>query len=676
MVRGCGRSARGLAAAALIAVAATLWRGAAPAPVEAAQSGLSYTSNTIWTADPTVGRLHVNLNVDATSHAADSGGRRYYFAGLQLTVPLSTAGYVAVDGNGQPLPVSVKASTPSGVVVFVAFRQRLYSGQSGSFDLKFDVVDAGGSTDRDLRIGQDIMSFPVSAFGSPGTPGSSVSVVFPAGYIVQEQLGTLTSSTTGFGETVFSSGSVPDATAVNAWFTASLRVPAADFNVAYIAIGPLEVTLRYWADDPGWADQVTRVLLAGYPAMRDMIGLGDPVARSLTIEEATTQGIGGFSGEYDPSASLATVSYFADPIVILHEVAHMWFNGDLASDRWIDEGFASFYAEQAVIRLGLPDHAPALSASLMRAAAPLNDWTSAGEPGTATQAYFYGASLDVARRIAAIASIDGLRQVWAEARANTVAYGRASTQGSDLRAQGVTDWRRLLDYLVPATGQSYTAIWQQWVLTSSQVALLGDRDSARSDYTTTQSAAGGWVLPPDVREAMSSWQFGTARALMSQVRNVLELRQQIVEAAPNESTTPPTSLQTAFEVVGTGAALTQADQELAALDGLSAARQARIDSHSATRAVGLLGTDPDADLAAARKAFAAGDIQKAASLAESARSAWAGAAGIGQIRILGTAAGSAGVLLLLALWVWTRSGRRKEDEPGDDEAAPGEQADA
>jgi len=106
---------------------------------------------------------------------------------------------------------------------------------------------------------------------------------------------------------------------------------------------------------------------------------------------------------------------------------------------------------------------------------------------------------------------------------------------------------------------------------------------------------------------MSSWQFGTARALMSQVRNVLELRQQIVEAAPNESTTPPTSLQTAFEVVGTGAALTQADRELAALDGLSAARQARIDSHSATRAVGLLGTDPDADLAAARKAFAAGD---------------------------------------------------------------------
>jgi hypothetical protein len=78
--------------------------------------------------------------------------------------------------------------------------------------------------------------------------------------------------------------------------------------------------------------------------------------------------------------------------------------------------------------------------------------------------------------------------------------------------------------------------------------------------------------------------------------------------------------------------------------------------------VGLLGTDPDADLAAARKAFAEGDNDRAASLADSARSAWVGAAGAGQIRILGTAAGSAGVLLLLALYIWTRPRRRPEED--------------
>jgi hypothetical protein len=672
MVPGRGRYARVLVAAAFIAGAAAFWRATAPAPVEAAQSGLSYSSVATWTVDPTFGSVHVDLEITATSNTVNSDGRRYYYPGLQLTLPLSTANYVAFDAKGQSLPVTVTAGEPSGVVVYVPFRQRLYSGQSVSFELKFDLVDMGGSTDRDLRIGQDIVSFPVSAFGSVGTPGGWVTVVFPAGFIVQEQFGDLTSSVNSAGATIFSSGPVPDATALNAWFIASRTMPDADFRVEQLTLGPLHVTLRYWSDDPGWADQVARVLQAGYPLLRAMIGLGDPTTKTLTIEEATTQGIDGFSGEYDPATSLARVSYFADPVVILHEVAHMWFNDALASDRWIDEGFASFYAEQAVLQLGLPDHAPALSASLMPAAIPLNDWVAAGTPDTATEAYLYGASLEVARRIVAIAGMDGMRQVWVAARAGTPAYAGSSDQAAGV----VVTWRSLLDYLEQTTGRSYTAIWQQWVVTPSQAALLSDRDSARADYAATQAAAGGWLLEPDIRAAMGDWQFSTATALLSQARGVLGLREQIDDAAASESTTAPISLQTVFQTVGTGAAVAEAKQELAALDSLAAARRAQADSKSATRAVGLLGTDPDADLAAARKAFAQGDMAKAVSLADSAQSAWAGARTVGQIRILGTAAGTAGVLLLLALYIWTRSGRPKEKVVAGANAAPAEQSDA
>jgi hypothetical protein len=465
---------------------------------------------------------------------------------------------------------------------------------------------------------------------------------------------------------------VPDATALNAWFIASRTMPDADFRVDQLTLGPLQVTLRYWSDDPGWADQVARVLRAGYPLLREMIGLGDPTTKTLTIEEATTQGIDGFSGEYDPATSLAKVSYFADPVVILHEVAHMWFNDALASDRWIDEGFASFYAEQVVLQLGLPDHAPALSASLMPAAIPLNDWTAAGTPDTATEAYLYGASLEVARTIVAMAGMDGMRQVWAAARAGTPAYAGPS----DHAAGVVVTWRSLLDYLEQTTGRSYTAIWQQWVVTPSQAALVSDRNSARADYAATQAAAGGWLLGPDIRQAIGGWQFSTATALLSQARGVLGLREQIDDAVASESTTAPISLQTVFQTVGTSAAVAEAQKELAALDSLAAARQAQAESKSAARAVGLLGTDPDADLAAARKAFAEGDMAKAVSLADSARSAWAGARTVGQIRILGAAAGTAGGLLLLALYIWTRSGRPKEKVLADAEAAPAEQPDA
>ena len=80
MSRGSGRFARALVAAALVAAAATLLRGAAPAPVAAAQSGLSYTSVATWTVDPAMGRVHVALQVTATSHAAGTDGRRYFFS--------------------------------------------------------------------------------------------------------------------------------------------------------------------------------------------------------------------------------------------------------------------------------------------------------------------------------------------------------------------------------------------------------------------------------------------------------------------------------------------------------------------------------------------------------------------------------------------------------------------
>ena len=253
------------------------------------------------------------------------------------------------------------------------------------------------------------MSFPVSAFGSPGTPGSSVTVVFPSSFTVQEEFGGLTRAGSGSGEIVFTSGAIDDATTLNAWFTAVKPVPASDFGVRSITIGPLQVTLRYWADDPGWADQVERVLRAGYPVLRDLIGLGDPIGTTLTVEEASTQELGGFSGAYDQTTGQVHISYFADPFVIVHEAAHMWFNSDLSSDRWVNEGFASYYAQQTIDKLGWIGHAPVLTDRLRKAAVPFNDWAAVGQPGSATEGYLYGASLDVARQIAAVAGQDSLR---------------------------------------------------------------------------------------------------------------------------------------------------------------------------------------------------------------------------------------------------------------------------
>jgi len=640
-------------------VAVSIWQAATPPPVEAAQTDLSFISSSTWTADPAAARVHVAATVTATSHTVDAGSRRYYYDSIQLTLPPSSADVSATSGDGSDLPVTVESVTSSSFIVVVALGQRLYSGQSCSVNVMFDLVDNGGSTDRDLRIGNTLMSFPVSAFGSPNTLGSSVTVIFPSNFTVQEEFGGLTRSVFGSGEVVFSSGILDDAPSLSAWFTATEPVPASDFRVRSVTIGSLKVSLRYWADDIGWADQVECVLQAGYPILRQMIGLGDPTSTTLTVEEASNQEIGGFSGAYNQTTGQVQVSYYADPFVILHETAHLWFNSDLVTDRWIQEGFASYYAEQVVDRLGYTDHAPVLTDRLLQAAVPLNDWVSAGEPSSATDAYLYAATLEVAREIAVQAGQDGLREIWAAARSGEAAYQALDKSTTETFGAGATDWRRLLDLLEQGTGRSYAAIWRQWVMDPSQISLLQQRDTALAAYSSAQSAAGGWDLPPEIRGSLDTWQFGQAMTQIAQARTILSKRAQIAVTAAAEGTTPPSTLQNAFERLGLADADAEAANELAVLDEIAAAQQAATVSGGAARAVGLLGADPQADLAAARQAFAGGDMGRAMSLATSARVAWQSADTAGQIRIMGLLSVLTGGILLIALLLWTRGGRSR-----------------
>ena len=69
------------------------------------------------------------------------------------------------------------------------------------------MVDAGGTATRDLRIGTSLASFPVWAFATDSTPGSSVRVVFPAGYQVEVESGEIPKPTVGAdGVTTFQTG--------------------------------------------------------------------------------------------------------------------------------------------------------------------------------------------------------------------------------------------------------------------------------------------------------------------------------------------------------------------------------------------------------------------------------------------------------------------------------------
>ena len=63
------------------------------------------------------------------------------------------------------------------------------------------------------------------------------------------------------------------------------------------------------------------------------------------MEESLSRGTDGYAGLFDPAAPRIEISYAAADAIVLHELAHAWFNGGLVADRWAAEAFASYYAD-------------------------------------------------------------------------------------------------------------------------------------------------------------------------------------------------------------------------------------------------------------------------------------------------------------------------------------------
>ena len=89
------------------------------------------------------------------------------------------------------------------------------------------------------------------------------------------------------------------------------------------------MVVRAWEDDPAWGTRTSDLMTRGIPALIDLIGLPYPVNGRLRVEEAATSRLGEYAGTYNDVTEMITVRYDADPVVSLHEAAHIWFNENL-----------------------------------------------------------------------------------------------------------------------------------------------------------------------------------------------------------------------------------------------------------------------------------------------------------------------------------------------------------
>lgn len=654
----------------LAAAAALVLLAIAPAAlpgrvVLAADRGLVVIAQTRYEALPEQQWVHVTIDAVATSYTPNPVDGLAYYPGTNFAVQAG-ATHIAASSGGNALDVSLDTSGSDFIGVTVAFAEGVFFQQSVEFRVTFDLPDPGGAPDRNLRISPSIVAFPIWAFGSAQEPGGSVTIILPSGFRPTVQGGPLVPSTGTGGEIILATASLPDPFAFFAYLSAD-RAGAFDDTLLTVQVGntAAAIKVRAWQDDPGWGTTMSELMTDGLPELHELIGLPYPNPGTLTVEEAATSRLGEYAGVYNNLTGIIRVRYDADAYVGLHEAAHIWFNGDLFRDRWIGEAYAEFYGVEAANAIGATGDAFDLTDALMANKIALNDWGEIGAVEIGVEEYAYAATYHLALLIFERTDLAGLRAVWLGAHDGEMAYQPANASGDadkgvEFHLEG---WQQLLDLLDARAGANFDDLWAEWVVNPGEQRELEDRAVARDQYDSVVAEAGTWNLPKDLRYAMGSWKFDEAEAAMTSASAVLDAREQIEADAHTLRLTPPGQLQELFERDGgLKAAQAEADQQIEVLADIAAATDRLAEKESVLESIGLLGEDPDAQLASARDLYEADELHDASQDADQALADRTGAAEAGQTRVL--VAGGGVVVLGGATFLTVRFRRRRTSRPG------------
>jgi len=608
----------------------------APPTSAAALPDLTIVADTRYVVQPAHHRIHVIANLTVTNNRADTTTTRYYFDSAFLAV-LPGSQHFSLTSSGVKPSVKVRTASSRYTLLQLNLGRRLGSGGHMTLSLAFDLPDAGGEPSRDVRVGTSLVSFPAWAFATSATPGGTVTVILPKGFTGQLSGTRMRAPVSASnGSTIYRSGPLTKPLSFFVYVVAdkpgAYRETRQTLSLDDV---PVSLAIRAWADDSAWAKRIGGLVRRALPAISAAIGLpyqGD----GLIVQESVSRAMGGYAGRFDPASQTIEVAYFASSFVALHETAHAWLNGGLVADRWIGEGFASYYAAQAARVLKLKVTPPALTKALQKARIPLNAWPATGRSNPAVEDYAYAAGYRLASLIASRAGTDGLQEVWTAARNREPAYlpvqGGADAEGPPA---GPPDWRGLLDLLEERTGEEFADLWLTWVARPADEKVLDGRRVARAQYRAVVAAAGDWELPAAIRAAMGAWRFDQAGELLGSAGKALEKREDVTARATAAGLELPVAMRDAFQgPAGPAAAISEGDREIDAIEAFSAADRAGSLATGFVEQVGLFGSDPAAELERARKEFAAGELDAVRERAALALEAWTQAGERGRQRLL------------------------------------------
>ncbi|MGH9116819.1 MAG: hypothetical protein ACRD0A_02750 [Acidimicrobiales bacterium] len=628
------------------------------APAAADDDGLRFESHTVYRLDPVADAVQVTVAVTVTHEVPDApDGSFYFFDELWLGVPAEAINLTATRGDGQPAPAALEPiDVPAWSQATIDLVPDLRFGQTRSLTVAFTLPGLPPRSEGLTRVNDAVATFAVVAHGDPGL--ASVDVILPTSYRNDLVGAEMTSRTVGE-QIVYSATEIADP---GAW-----GVSVASRNEAALVDTRVDVAgrafdVRAWPGDAAWSDFVARQLQVGLPVLEDLVGLPWPApADGLDLTESVTPDAHGFDGWYDSSRNAIEIGDELDPHLVFHELSHLWFNGELFSQRWIVEGLAEEYGARVVAALGNPPPTPQAFGADHPGAVRLNAWgdtTVARDELTVQRELFaYNTSWSVIRSVSDEIGMDAMGAVVAAAADDRIAYqGDPEPEAFD----GPSDWTRFVDLLEEVGGSAQaSSLFASTVLTPEQLPLLDARAAARTSYDQLEAAGGEWTPPLAVREAMATWDFERAAELTTAASAVLTVRDQIAATVRPLGLDAPDELEAAYES-GQGR-LSEldgtADRTLDAAQRLAAADAAVGNERGVLATIGLWWSDVDAAVDEAADAFVDGDADTTIERADDAERLVAGAARTGGMRAGALAAGAA-VVVVATLGV-RRSRRRR-----------------
>ena len=662
-MRGRGASARAATRAwlvGLLVVASVLVRP--PVAAAAADDGLRLQVDATYTVVPDDRVVRVVLDVTATNETP--GGREgdeivdYYFDEIILGLPEEAVALRARAGQ-QELRTTLEPDEGYQLLTVRLPRNLLFR-QTQELRVVFDLPGGEPRSSSAIRVGQAFASFYAWAYGDPAI--GDVRIVFPAGFDPTTS-GSDVRRGVEEGRWVLQASDVADTDEwylqVDAGRDASLTAERLDLG------GGQRIRIRAWPEDEEWQTRVSAALADGLPELSALVGLPWPVEGELDVVEVHTPLLEGYAGIFDIVEEEIQVGEDLDEHTILHEAAHAWFNDELWSERWIFEGFADEYGALALEAIeGQTVHPDPVERD-GDAAVPLNDWTwpEAIDDDAADDAEHYGyhASWRVLRELVGEIGVDRMREVLQAADGDEIAYvGQPAPEAWERD----DDWRRFLDLLEERGGsEDAERIFREWVVEDAEVGVLDERRDARDAYAELLEAGDGWLAPLAVRAPLADWRFDEFERAAAGASDVLEARDALAAEADALGLEPPPSLESAYESAERwfeDAEVLVARQQ-ASLDAIEAATASLGAARDPILSLGLWDVRPEQDLAEARVAWEADELDRARSEAEAVGATLTGAAEVGRTRALIGAVVAAGVVLLLVvlLLVGRRSLRRR-----------------